>query len=143
MTNLYFELPGRPQTGCQLPYPFSHPPTAMDPTDFLIRSATSLLSIIDQQPEQPSSASYDRSVRFLDRIALLLVTKSKDISAVSAVLAGNDSILVSCTESSTDSSEDDSNPDYSLVPPKVDATRCPLSTESSRYALPSVVHCSC
>lgn len=87
----------------------------MDSTDFLIRSATSLLSIIDQQVEQPSSASDNRSVRFLDHIALLFVTGPKDISALSAVLNGNNSILVHCTGSLADASQDHSSPDYMLV----------------------------
>lgn len=55
---------------------------------YLIRSATTLLSIIDQQVEKPRQSSSQRSVRFLDRIALLFVTKPKDVSAVSAILTG-------------------------------------------------------
>lgn len=73
---------------------------------YLIRSATTLLSIIDQQVEQPRQASDLRSVRFLDRIALLFVTKPKeDVSAVSAVLTGSGSILVGCTDSTDDGDE--------------------------------------
>lgn len=76
----------------------------MSSIEFLIRSASSLLSIIDQQVEVPHSAGVNRSVRFLDRIALLFVTKAKqDVTAVSAVLTPNRSILVGCTEASTDS----------------------------------------
>lgn len=74
----------------------------MTSTDLLIRSATTLSSIIDPQVEKPLPSREDRSVRFLDHIALLFVTKAKaDVSAVSAVLAENDSILVACTEESS------------------------------------------
>lgn len=74
----------------------------MTSTDLLIRSATTLLSIIDQQVEKPLPSREDRSVHFLDHIALLFVTKATaDVSAVSAVLAENDSILVACTEESS------------------------------------------
>lgn len=76
-------------------------------TQYHIRSATTLLSIIDQQVEQPRQSSDLRSVRFLDRIALLFVTRLKeDDSAVSAVLTVSDSILVGCTDSSDDNDED-------------------------------------
>lgn len=66
---------------------------------YLIRSATTLLSIIEQQVEQPCQSSDQRSIRFLDLIALLFVTKPKEqVSAVSAVLTGSGFILVGCTD---------------------------------------------
>lgn len=75
---------------------------------YLIRSASSLLSIIGQQVEQPRQLSHRRSVRFLDRIARLFVTgPGEDVSAVSAVLSGSGSILVRCTDSSDDGTEDE------------------------------------
>lgn len=81
----------------------------MTSTDLLIRSATTLLSIIDQQVEKPLPSSEDRSVRLLDHIALLFVTKPKDdVTAVATVLGENHSIIVRCTEeSSTDSLHED------------------------------------
>lgn len=88
---------------------------AQDP-QFLIRSATTLLSIIDQQVEQPKQSSNERSVRLLDRIALLFVTKAKeDVSAVSAVLSGSGSILVGCTDSSSDDDTADDTTEVLLV----------------------------
>lgn len=75
---------------------------AQDP-QFLIRSASTLLSIIDQQIAQPEESSNKRSVRLLDHIALLFVTQAKeDVSAVSAVLSGGSSILIRCTDSNCD-----------------------------------------
>lgn len=80
-------------------HPFIEINMFIDP-QFLIRSATTLLSIIDQQVEQPPLSSYERSVRFLHRIALLFVVKPEgDVSAFLAVLSGNGSILVACTDS--------------------------------------------
>lgn len=78
--------------------------TAMPPdSDLLIRSASSLLSIIDRYDE-PSPTGGNRTIRFLDRIALLFVTEPKDDdSAVAAVLTGTETILVRVTESPTDS----------------------------------------
>lgn len=88
---------------------------AQDP-QFLIRSATTLLSIIDQQVEQPKQSSNERSVRLLDRIALLFVTKAKeDVSAVSAVLSGSSSILVGCTDSPSDDDTADATAEVLLV----------------------------
>lgn len=88
---------------------------AQDP-QFLIRSATTLLSIIDQQVEQPKQSSNERSVRLLDRIALLFVTKAKeDVSAVSAVLSGSKSILVGCTDSTSDDDTADDTAELLLV----------------------------
>ena len=55
--------------------------------DLLIRSASSLVSIIDKQADQPVTLIKDyQTLRSLDRIALLLITKAKEeISAVSCV----------------------------------------------------------
>lgn len=74
---------------------------------YLIRSASTLLSIIGQQVEQPRQSSDRHSVRFLDHVALLFPTgPGEDVSAVSAVLTGSGSILVRCTDSSDEDDQD-------------------------------------
>lgn len=114
----------------------------------MIRSASSLLSIIDQQIEAPRSASDDRSVRSLDRIALLFVTNPKqNVSAVSALLALNNSILVCCTESDSPPPESDEEfAKYLLVsknsrnPPSADP---PLVGSSPSFQAMYGVHFPC
>lgn len=69
--------------------------SAPDKEDLLIRPATSLLSIIGQQVEEPyptviHDVDDERSVRFLEHIAIPFIAKpKKNVSAVLAILNQN------------------------------------------------------
>ena len=73
--------------------------------DLLIRSASTLLSIIGQQVEERPliQEASSRNLRSLDRIALLLVTKDKEeAAAVLAVNGPNGCTLVHLIDSPDD-----------------------------------------
>lgn len=70
-------------------------------TELLIRSASSLLSIISE-PTFPPYPQNPLIVRLVDRTALLFVTEPEaDASAVAVILTGKETIMMRVTEGST------------------------------------------
>lgn len=70
--------------------------------ELLIRSATSLLSIICE-PTCPPHPQNPLIVRVVDRTALLFVTEPEaDASAVAVILTGKETIMMRVTEGSTE-----------------------------------------